>query len=255
MVYLLPQVRSTLNVESTLRARVASAGMGRAVVEGAPGEVRTDGSMLLLVVEEAISNALKYSMEGSPISVVARFSERAGALKVSIDSLNSAAVRELSPKECEHVFSPGAKGPGATWDSTGVGLNTTRRAAVACGGAVTLRMVRVPRGVLTTLELTLPAEPATTTAPAPAKKTPLEGDGPPPLHGLVCVGIDDCAFLRLHLKNTFELGGADGARSRVLGATADEQVARPLPSQRHITQGRHQERQRRRPRAPRPPRG
>jgi len=179
-------VRSTLNVESTLRARVASAGMGRAVVEGAPGEVRTDGSMLplgqhplggvpppphsgvppplqvrtdgsmlLLVVEEAISNALKYvgcvgiavqlrmawrhssrgrscggrvasstqkphpplahfsashrySTEGSPISVVASFCEGVGVLKVSIDSLNSSEVRELSPKECEHVFSPGA---------------------------------------------------------------------------------------------------------------------------------------------------
>ena len=38
-----------------------------------------------------------------------------------------------------------------------------------------------------------------------------------------CVGVDDCAFLRLHLKNTFELGGANDARSLVLGATAEEQ--------------------------------
>ena len=41
--------------------------------------------------------------------------------------------------------------------------------------------------------------------------------------GLTCVGVDDCAFLRLHLKNTFELGGANDARSLVLGATAEEQ--------------------------------
>ena len=33
------------------------------------------------------------------------------------------------------------------------------------------------------------------------------------------------AFLRLHLKNTFELGGANDARSLVLGATAEEQDA------------------------------
>ena len=61
-------------------------------------------------------------MEGSPISVVARFSERAGALKVSIDSPNAPSVRELSAKEREQVFCPD-EGPGATWDSTGIGLS------------------------------------------------------------------------------------------------------------------------------------
>lgn len=122
--------------------------------------VNGDRMRLAQVIDNLVSNAIKYSEPATTVSVTAR-SSREG-LRVSVGDQGQG----IAPRELGKLFQPfGVTSTRATGGekSTGLGLVIVKRIAEAHGGSVHVRS-RV--GVGTTFHLLLPTSPALNASPS-----------------------------------------------------------------------------------------
>ena len=121
--------RAACDVDALLRGALGNDGS----VDAAPC-ARVDEKVLLLNTLEALSNARKYRLPGTPIAVSAALESR-GELHAIFEN----AVRaEPDDTALTEAFKLGASGTDAPASSTGVGLPSARKAAEAAGGRVWL---------------------------------------------------------------------------------------------------------------------
>lgn len=124
-----------------------------------------DETILDLVVREALGNCRKYRYPGSLIHIAASYHAAESKLCVSVENENQRGAHRLTPEECIQVMSSGVRGANATADSSGLGLDTARKAATAAGGTVWLATreeaaaagVSPSARIYTALHLELPA--------------------------------------------------------------------------------------------------
>ena len=127
---------------------------------------RVDVSVLILSLQEALSNARKYRRPASKIRVHAELVDDQ-TLHVTIDSLNQKTLRRMSDEECKHAFAAGSKLSGSTYMSDGIGLDSVAAAVAAAHGRAWLSTSSEPDGDHTIFHVTLPAE----ACPAPTPTT------------------------------------------------------------------------------------
>ena len=166
------------NVRQLLQS-VLPEGEGIITVQGDVGDepdrlrLMYDPVLLRMILHEAIANSRKYRDAETPIHISAWFErtqsdadqggnegEKEGILHVSVENQNPEGARRLSDEDCLSVFERGVIGPQATSTSTGLGLDTARKAAVAAGGSVRLSTRAADddmRRVYTTLHVEMPA--------------------------------------------------------------------------------------------------
>jgi signal transduction histidine kinase len=99
--------------------------------------VSVDQTMLRLVLEEALSNALKYREPGTFLSAYAALEAHAAdtsVLHIRLSNNNRTDLPRLSDTECARVFEPGYKARATSAMSDGIGLDTVARATSAAGG-------------------------------------------------------------------------------------------------------------------------
>ena len=157
------------------------------LVAGGSQRLMFDAVILRMVLNEALSNCRKYRAPETPILLSASFTpeprhhhrERSagkgrlaegapsavslvasdGILRVVIENRNATGVPRLTDDECLHVFERGVRGPNATATSTGIGLDTVRKATTAGGGSAALSTRADADGnEYTRLMIELPAE-------------------------------------------------------------------------------------------------
>jgi hypothetical protein len=198
--------------------------------------VYVDHNLLLLVLQEALSNARKYRDRSVPIHIWAELaapdpaaSDRAEhRLLLKVSNANQMGLPALTSEECKQVFRAGVKGHSHNPMSDGLGLDNAAVAIQAARGRVWLSTtsdggvdythfhldmpVRLASAASSTPsigpavlgELASPAAVQPTTVPAqqtvPSSDTGAgESDTETVARepkGLVCVGLDDTAMLR-----------------------------------------------------------
>lgn len=207
----------------------------RGNIVGATPVVCCDVSVLSIAVEEALSNACKYSAVGTPITARAAFEE--GQLHVTLVNANASGLL-LSNEELAAVFEPGWRGTNSAATSNGLGLSSVVQAVGAVGGSALLQAASISMVPHTIFHVWLPGRDARQLhggggsggddlshpeAKQPTAILETEGDD---LGLLVCVGIDDEEIARCVQRMLFSSYiQADMRRSCVLGATREEQGA------------------------------
>ena len=171
-----------------------------------------DARMLRLVVYEALANCRKYREPDTPIMCGASFrSNGGGRLRVTIENRNRYGVDRLTDDECASVLHRGVKGPNATSESTGLGLDTACKAAHAAGGRVALSTREGDDGfdytcLAVELPAAAPASPPITPPSSPATDATSEEETPrpvpfPPLPSALSLLVaDDAPINRLILS-------------------------------------------------------
>ena len=140
--------------------------------------LRIDTTMMRMIVHEALGNSRKYRERESLIVISAAFAD--GRLRVVVENQNARSQRRLTDAECEACFTRGVRGHNASGTSTGVGLDTARKAANAAGGHVFLSTREALEPELTSftaLSIEFPAERVLDAErlPLPASMTPSAG--------------------------------------------------------------------------------
>lgn len=100
----------SVKIEGDLHSELQAVLGLRAVVDVAVSKIKTDFTILRLVVHEIGSNAVKYSEPGKPIHAMATVVHGHpgdGNLHISIRNSNRAGHVPLSPEECALVFQAG----------------------------------------------------------------------------------------------------------------------------------------------------
>jgi len=142
-------IPKALNLHETLLAKFGET--GRVDIRSGDERVCVDESVLLLLIEEWLSNLRKYAVPGLT-EVEARLAgpdeaaEMPGGaggrygsmLLLTVRSRDKPGTAALSPQECELVLRAGFKSHKATAHSDGVGVPSMLRAAVAAHGSVSL---------------------------------------------------------------------------------------------------------------------
>lgn len=149
----------------------------RAEVSAAPEWAVGDGGKLKRVLNNLLSNALRYTERGSVILSVRR---RGSLLVFEVEDTGVG----IAPEEMDIVFEPyrQAKRLAHSSAGTGLGLSISRHLVEVMGGDLTVES-QLDRGSLFYFELDLPtAEP-----PTPAKAVPVELD----LQGRVVLVVED----------------------------------------------------------------
>jgi len=152
----------SVKIEGDLHSELQAVLGLRAVVDVAVSKIKTDFTILRLVVHEIGSNAVKYSEPGKPIHAMATVVHGHpgdGNLHISIRNSNRAGHVPLSPEECALVFQAGFRkacfsaGDQTEKCSNGLGLSSVRLAIERIGGKVWMRTDEE----YTTVHFTLPA--------------------------------------------------------------------------------------------------
>ena len=125
---------------------------------------RVDVSVLILSVQEALSNARKYRSPASNVRVKAELVDDQ-TLHVTIDSLNQKGLNRMTDEECKRAFAAGSKLSGSTYMSDGIGLDSVAAAVAAASGHAWLSTSSEPDGDHTIFHVTLPAEACPTPTP------------------------------------------------------------------------------------------
>ena len=206
-----------------------------------------DKVVLSICLFEGISNARKYCEPNSVLSVrvVMEGAEEAHGsvsrapfhwLHVELDNVHRTGVAPLSAEQCLRVFDEGYKGHNSTATSTGLGMSSIKKAAVAAGGTAVLSTTVEAQGTThTVLHIRLPAdrleishvettaEAADTTSLEEVVATPNAASVMPP-DGLFCAALDD-SFMSRHILQTLfsKIMNADPQRSCVQGNSEEEQ--------------------------------
>jgi PAS domain S-box-containing protein len=117
----------------------------------APVWARADAGGVQIVVQNLISNAIKYTREGGTVWVRTALEEGAAVLEVEDTGIG------MEPERAEELFDPfrqASEGIGREYEGSGVGLAVTRRAVEEMGGRVEVHtekgegsrfVVRLPR--------------------------------------------------------------------------------------------------------------
>ena len=132
--------------------------------------VLVDKNIVNIVMEEAMSNARKYSAPNAPITVVARLEKESARLgdgdegsllHVLIQNQNPHERPRLTDDECRRVFEPGYKAHCASALSDGVGLDSVAKACAVVGGQAYLTSSGDESGrTFTTFHVLLRARPS-----------------------------------------------------------------------------------------------
>jgi len=204
-----------------------------------PDVINTDVNMLLIQLEEALSNARKYRLKGSKLWLNAKMEVVEGRvwLKVSLTNANQDGIPVMTAEQCAAAFELGNRNVHCTSGhvsdtgvadqlSNGVGLDSVKAACRVTGGTVSLRgYLGSDEVAYTVFSLTQPAQYASeieeklfrsTMKPTTNFEANTESR-PPPL----CVGVDDSEILRGALMATFKLMGA-ARGSCAMGKTTEE---------------------------------
>jgi hypothetical protein len=153
--------------------------------------VHVDTNVLNIVLEEALSNALKHCAAGSLIRIAACLEGAAheAHLHVEIENQNPEHEPSLTPEECLKVFQTGFKAHCVSTMSDGVGLDSVASACAASGGQAYLTTRELGSAHYTIFHVLLPARRAPNVgdeagselnAPlgiVPARRGNSEGDG------------------------------------------------------------------------------
>lgn len=131
----------------------ALSGAGR-LDSAVKGPVAVDVTVLKLVLDEVMSNALKYRRKDSSICITAEVVD--SQLLVGITNINPIGFKPLSEDECERVFQMGYKSHATSAMSDGLGLDSVRRAVAAAHGAV--KLTCDGDAMTTTVHLSLPVD-------------------------------------------------------------------------------------------------
>jgi signal transduction histidine kinase len=117
---------------------------------GAAVWARADAGGVQIVLQNLVSNAIKYTEEGR-VQVRARYEEGAAVLEVEDTGIG------MDPERAEELFEPfrqASEGIGREYEGSGVGLAVTQKAAETMGGSVEVQtekgegsrfVVRLPR--------------------------------------------------------------------------------------------------------------
>ena len=97
-----------------------------------PFTLNTEPRALLLVLRNALENALKYAPEGGEVTIRPYSTETSYIIEI-VDSGPGIPVSEL-----ERVFDPFYRLPEAAGEGSGLGLSIAREAAISLGGTVSL---------------------------------------------------------------------------------------------------------------------
>ena len=118
------------------------------VYEGVEGELVTDEKWFSFVLEQLLSNALKYTREGGVITLSLT---APGVLTVADTGIG------IAPEDLPRIFEQGYTGRNGRWDksASGLGLYLSARASAALG--ISLSAQSTP-GVGTAVHMTLPEE-------------------------------------------------------------------------------------------------
>ena len=132
-----------------------------------------DESVLLIIIEEALSNARKHRQPHTPIEV--RVSLRGESLTVEVKNVLKAGAKPITEEDCVQAFQPGVKSRMADPSSDGVGLDSVMLCANAVNGLAELSAAVDDAGLTYTIfRVVMPATaPGTTSAPA----SPAAGTG------------------------------------------------------------------------------
>jgi hypothetical protein len=146
-------------VRTNLRAKMEQLVALDGCFEGV-GEVCVDINVLLLVTQEALSNARKYRDRHTPIRITARVADAEdrphATLLLTISSTNDAWVPRLSEDECKTVFKAGVKANSLSSTSDGLGLDNASVAIKAAHGRVWLTTTTDASGDHTHMHCELP---------------------------------------------------------------------------------------------------
>lgn len=220
-------------VES-VRPQASAKGLGlRHDVSGCPETLcRGDAFRIKQVLDNLISNALKYTSEGE-VSVTAAVN--AGRLAITVADTGCG----MTPDEARRVFNAFTRLPGAQGiEGVGLGLSITKEIVALLGGRVT---VESEKGMGTVFRVSLPVvmtgerEPDAALADdtAGAEEAVARGDGPAvgtPADGVKVLILDDD---RLQLKLLGEmLARLSGGRWRVTACDRAEEAMRVLDAER-----------------------
>lgn len=121
--------------------------------------VKVDSNLLLLVVQEALSNARKYRDRSMPITITSRLvKSNSGAqrLQIKISNANQTGLRALSEDECRQAFKPGVKVNSDNPTSDGLGLDNAAVAISAAKGRVWLSTTKNGRTDYTHFHVDVP---------------------------------------------------------------------------------------------------
>lgn len=192
------------SVRNLWSARAAEKGVDFAVEldAGLPPLVRGDAERIMQLINNLVSNALKFTLHGDVVVTIRR---RQDQLVIAVSDTGPG----LSADECERLFQPFAQaGARASRRSgAGLGLYVCRKLAEGMGGAITLASAP---GQGATFEVALPlvAEKSLAVGTAPAAD----------VSGLVVLVVDDHPVNRLVLQTMLE---AIGCRVRTAAATPE----------------------------------
>jgi len=215
-------------------------------LQGCPRALALDVDMLALMLEEGMSNCIKYKSEGSTPQLKASLVEEDGHTMLCTALINTIPRGRpvLSGEECASLFITGRKGQSVASRSDGIGLGTVAAAAKAAKGKVSLRMYKSEVGdAHAEYSILLPAVVLPSGSDSSATQTIYRSRALPPAEAspgikeeegsctaqataaapddsdFVCVGADDSELMRPLIRASF---AKLGAKAHVLGATADE---------------------------------
>jgi signal transduction histidine kinase len=142
-----------LVTEAVEAARVSAQRAGITLAADLPGDLplRADGQRLRQVIDNLVSNAIKYSRSGDSATISARAEGEQVVIEVADTGLG------IAPDEIEHVFGRLFRGGEAIErqiTGTGLGLSIVGSIVAAHDGTVTAESVQ---GRGTTFRVTLPA--------------------------------------------------------------------------------------------------
>lgn len=240
-------------------------------LRGCPQWLLVDPNILLLCLEEALSNADKYGMPGTAHVVTIELKEAAAAepvpeeeakarsgegkpgaaearagealtgsslAHISIDSSNATGLPLMNQEECEAIFPEGSKGSStvhrpSSQFSNGLGLDSVRRACRAARGSAYVRAYRDSAGQgHTVLHLRLPAS---------RVGAPLSEAREPPSPSQAGAGISSTGACAASLKAHRALGAGvqvpSGARAAANGGVASAKTGGGVSSAREARGG------------------
>ena len=145
--------------------------------------ILVDSALLRVVLNETVSNGLKYRNPKTPIVVTVTFAlegdegeggggggqgGQEGVLCMNVENQNAPGAVRLTDDECAKVLKRGYRGSNALGTSTGLGLSTATSAVAAAGGTLVLSTREDSFG----LEYTASTARFPATLPPPAEAAP-----------------------------------------------------------------------------------
>lgn len=210
----------------TVAAEAARRGLElrREYAEDLPVVIWTDGAWFRQILSNLISNAVRYTEQGS---VVLRLLKRSGSeLVIEVEDTGIG----MSEDEVERAFRPFARGPRASGlapDGAGLGLVITRQMVEHLGGTIS---VRSRPGVGSLFRVTMPLQ------PAPIEPEPPGGEVVA-LNGLNLLIVEDHPAVAEVFCGYAVAAGARATVARTLAEAQAWLEASPLPEVMLLDQG------------------